>query len=262
MSEEVTRPTSLVELLAASLDHLEWLNTIPHTLDDCLRIQANEHERERDDGRGLGSGGNAHADPTAAGLRPVAQGDPEAATVDAVVTRMYRAAADLDGAVCEGMGRRKRNPPAPHGRQGMISHTVAALHSAGDGLERVHEGSSPDWSAFLLVLLRSVHDDAAWLRSKGEGIYSTARLESRVRAEQKPLRGCQSCARDTDTPTGDAYFEPTDRYATFCRWCGDYSKAEKALPPLAAVRWMHRYGKRPTSKVLSDASPKPAKVRT
>src|SRR4051812_14385855 len=104
--------TSRRTLLADALGHLEWLDDPPHTPDDCLRVQANEAEAVRDDSRGMVSGGRSHADPTAGSLNrpPVPEGDPEAASIDIVVSRMTRTADELADAVCDGMGRRRRRP--------------------------------------------------------------------------------------------------------------------------------------------------------
>lgn len=66
---------------------------------------------------------------------------------------------------------------------------------------------------------------------------------------QPRLAGCKSCARD------DGYHEmvAAGQYRDLCRPCGDYNGAERRWPPLDAVRWMHRHGKKWTAKVLADA---------
>jgi hypothetical protein len=68
--------------------------------------------------------------------------------------------------------------------------------------------------------------------------------------KSKPLQGCVSCKRDND------HFEPIDpRYSAkyLCRVCGDFNSGEGCWPPVGAVEYVHRTGKRLTWKVIEDA---------
>jgi len=68
---------------------------------------------------------------------------------------------------------------------------------------------------------------------------------------QKPMEGCRSCKRNA------GHFEPIDvvRYSKpdLCTMCGNYYAANGEIPPLAAVKYVHRTGKRLTTKVVEEA---------
>jgi len=86
-----------------------------------------------------------------------------------------------------------------------------------------------------------------------ESVITTARKTVEVappKPKQKPLEGCVSCARDA------RHFEPIDdrhRRRSLCRVCGDYFSGEGSWPPLGAVQYVHRTGKRLSWKVIEDA---------
>ncbi len=72
--------------------------------------------------------------------------------------------------------------------------------------------------------------------------------------QQKPLRGCESCARVSDH-RGDPLFVPVaeGRYSKFCRDCGEWKAEYGHVPPLGIVEhWKKGYGK-PNTKVIREA---------
>lgn len=63
---------------------------------------------------------------------------------------------------------------------------------------------------------------------------------------QQPQRCCKSCAR-----AGLKVDIAVDRYSEYCRFCGDYRKAEERVPPVEACRWKERHGKNPRADQIA-----------
>lgn len=66
----------------------------------------------------------------------------------------------------------------------------------------------------------------------------------------QPDAGCRSCFRDGGT------YEPVwaGRYATSCRFCGEWRAEHGDWPPITVIRWRHRHpGKRVPLTIVEKA---------
>lgn len=82
------------------------------------------------------------------------------------------------------------------------------------------------------------------------------------RPTQQARRRCESCARaDLDVDID------IDRYAKYCRFCGEFKGAEGRVPPKAACEWRARHGKNPSRTqivrwILEEAMPTDRRARS
>lgn len=108
-----------------------------------------------------------------------------------------------------------------------------------------------------LLVYQHISETAEWLRAKGEILCGTSTRKGQPVPQPGDLpTGCVSCARDRG-PDGRAYFEPIDvknhSARSMCRRCGDHTSGEGEMPPLDAVKYLHRTGKNWTWKILEEA---------
>lgn len=150
-----------------------------------------------------------------------------------------------------------------------ITWLLAIGHEDGCRLDRALAACDDDERIEIDISITEAAADAKALRDgvlytddlrKVPSVYAvleTARQAMRVqRSVPQPIQpqapeGCISCRRD------GGYFEPicTDRYdaKSLCRSCGDFLSGQGRLPPLGAIKYVHRTGKRLTAKVVMDA---------
>ncbi len=249
------KPDDRTRALNAAAVHLDWLTADPHhraaaaraiLADTATRATIATGSRDDTGRRTVG----AHSDPTAAAA---------GTTLDSTATDR-RNAREI---------RRSTADLAETAR--FIRATIAGLgHHGPDTLDAALTDTL--WS------LTVPHSVGAWTtdhdETRGELDHACGRLATEAasltalvgrvlrsavrppseKPKQRKLHGCVSCAR-VKRPDGQPTFEPVahDRYAKFCRWCGEYRAAEGRMPPVAAVAWMIRHGKAPSTKILAEA---------
>lgn len=251
--------------VAATIAHLEWCATIPHTIDQIIGIHAERtsattrpmrHGMTNDEilstlTSRTGSGGKGgHSDPTA---RAALWGEPDApdtddiATVRAAVTRCADAARTIGDTCAATLGHAPWRPPAPVGLTGTVTTAIARIHRWAPDLEPTAELLHGSDLAALDALVRTeLADTAGWLHDKAEAIWAEHRGEQRQPAVQRPLVACRVHARWVNDP-------PTAIGAKgLCSRCEEFQDRYSCEPTEAIVRrW--DYGAAATPGQIAEA---------
>lgn len=237
----------------AAIGHIDWCCTIPHDIDRLIGHAVESAQRVAEE-RPLPAPAGGYRDPTASGATALAP-EPES------VRTMRSAAAlciDLVGRV--DVLARRHNPAAPVMQTSTslsqaLRHATIPLHAHAHVLELVgaHGDEDIDW------LLRELVDTAHWLHDKCECVWDEHKR--RPVAEQRAMRWCRSCERaDHHVPID------VDRYADYCRSCGEYRRATGDLPPVAWCEHVWARGRRPspavTARMVADERRRGRRRRT
>lgn len=251
---------ALAPILRGSIACLDWLNTIPHTIDQVIGLHAEatrnaprklRHGMTNDEiiasiSGGGGGGSSGHADPTAMAAlwgEPDAVDDLDLKAIDAALELVYGTAVELDHAGAKACDLNPWNPIRQRGRAGTVQGTLAHLHHAAPNLEAA-EQVDPGHIRFLVV---NVLDDAsAWLKRKALGVWEDSRGEFRQVAVQRTIVECSNCS--------DWRRNTSAIRKGLCEQCANHQDRYKGLPDetitraLDSGRW-----RRITEAMLADA---------
>ncbi len=246
--------------ITATLDHLGWFK-IPRTLDQIVGIYAEataEAQRPRRHGlsndelvdgiraatnaAGFGKGG--HSDPTPeAALRGQPDAIDDDVTLDAIdsaVASIAEAAATIDRACSDALGLARWEPEASwNGRQGQLSDAATRLAHLRPNLEPALAVPGADVGYIDHLVRADLADNAAWLRTKCEGIWDTSRGAERTTTDRQP-------GRQPDPCTNCAGHGITGTLATstgLCTNCQRFQSDEKCLPDQRICRAWDRGSK-------------------
>ncbi len=113
----------------------------------------------------------------------------------------------------------------------------------------------------VLNAAQTLYDEAAALQCEVEQALRYSATVAGGRPVQQARRTCASCDR-----AGLSVDIDVDRYAHYCRFCGDYKGSEGRVPPEAACAWAARHGKNPRRDqiarwIFEESLPSPAQRR-
>ena len=255
-----TDRAALSAVLRGAISSLDWLNTIPHTIDQVIGLHA---EATRNAPRKLrhgmtndeiiasisgGSGGGSssgHADPTAnAALHgePDAVDDLDLGAIDAALELCYGTAVELDHAGARASDLNPWNPIRQRGRAGTVQGALAHLHHATPNLEAAEE-ADPGHIRFLVVT--SLDETAAWLQGKAEAIWKGSRGHIEPAAVQRTIVDCTNC--------GDWRKGTIAVRKGLCEQCARYQDDYKHLPNEAITRAWDYGRQRLTPAMIAEA---------
>ena len=251
------KPSELVPAINATICHLDWLNAdryqgalrlvaaVPIDLEQIGASAGGDAETR--DRRVIGG----HSDPT---------GDAVAGSAD----RQARLA-DRAEIVCNA-ARTVRGTVygyTPTNAAGTITGALVDLTMVLHGHRTITAWQAPSEPARLGLhhAVQLCHDETSTLRYEVEQVLRYSATVAAGRPAQRERRYCASCSRGGLEV--DIY---VDRYAHFCRFCGDYKASEGRVPPDAACIWLHRHGKNPRGDqiarwIFEESLPSPVQRR-
>jgi hypothetical protein len=254
-----TDRAALAPILRGSIASLDWLNTIPHTIDQVIGLHAEatrnaprklRHGLTNDEiiasiSGGGGGGSSGHADPTAMAAlwgEPDAVDDLDLQAIDSALELCWETAVELDHAGATACDLNPWNPIRQRGRAGTVQGTLAHLHHAIPNLAAAEE-ADPGHVRFLVVT--SLDETAAWLKRKAEAIWRASRGETEPAAVQRTLVDCSNCG---GWRTGTIAVRKG-----LCEQCARFQDAYK-FPPNEAITRAWDYGReRLTPAMIAEA---------
>jgi hypothetical protein len=256
-------PNPRRETLRQAIADLNWLVTIPHTLEHAIGVARETEAEERGLGRSGGAGRGAkggHSDPTGdRALDTTAQDSAEVTrTLDAALSLVVEAAAELDREVAGVMGRGPVNPTHPmQDRHHLLNVAVNRCHRALDDLDAVarmaaEQGQGAWLNGVDFTIRTRLAETAAWMRAKCEIILG--RSPSKAPAVQRKRNLCEGCQSDgyENAPTGSR---------KSCDRCIAFRKEHKVEPTKAVRRWWDEHPRTDTPPRLVIEAKAAAKDR-
>lgn len=257
-----TDRAALAPILRGSIASLDWLNTIPHTIDQVIGLHAEatrnaprklRHGLTNDEiiasiSGGGGGGSSGHADPTATAAlwgEPDAVDDLDLQAIDSALELCWETAVELDHAGAKACDLNPWNPIRQRGRAGTVQGTLAHLHHATPNLAAAEE-VDPGHVRFLVVTV--LDDSASWLHRKAEGIWKGSRGHLAPAAVQRAIVECSNCS---------PWRKSTIAWRKgLCKQCADFQDDHKCRPTEAIVRrWEYGQGATP-SQILEAKAPR------
>lgn len=249
------KPSDLTLALNAAVVHLQWLNA------DRYRGALNLVKQVPVDLEAIGSssGGDletrdrrqigGHSDPT---------GDAVASSADRQARLTDRAET-----ICESANYIRFMISGGYlfdGSYGTLPHAQADLEwclRIPHAIEAWKPLSDED-RAQVHHAVQHVYDETAALQCEVEQALRYSATVAGGRPVQQARRTCASCDR-----AGLSVDIDVDRYAHYCRFCGDYKGSEGRVPPEAACAWAARHGKNPRRDqidrwIFEESLPAPA----
>ena len=252
-----TDRAALAPILRGSIACLDWLNTIPHTIDQVIGLHAEatrnqprklRHGMTNDEiiasiSGGGGGGSSGHADPTAMAAlwgEPDAVDDLDLGAIDAALELCWETAVELDHAGALACDLNPWNPLRQRGRAGTVQGILAHLHHAIPNLAAAEE-VDPGHVRFLVVT--SLDETAAWLKRKAEGIWKGSRGQFAPAAVQRAIVECTNCS--------DWRSHTIAVRKGLCEQCAGYQDTYKGLPDEQITRALD-YGRKRLSRTMID----------